>query len=274
MKIAIPNKGRMSEPAVELLREAGIKVDITRGLLSKFKDIDILFVRAQDIPEYVQDGAADLGVTGRDVVLESGAKVNILMSLGFGKAKLVVAVPKNSKIKSLKDITSGLKVATEFPNLTKKFFKKINKKVEVVNVSGATEITPYLGISDIIVDLTSTGTTLEMNNLKVISEIMETEAILIGNKKYKDENMVLSLSSVIFAKNKRYIMVNVPVEKLEEIKRIIPGMESPTVMSLAESDYVAVHSVIDEDEIFSVIKKLKKAGGKDILVLPIERVVK
>ena len=231
-------------------------------------------MRAQDIPEYVQDGAAELGITGRDVVMESGARVNTLMNLGFGKAKLVVAVPKNSKIKSLRDIKSGLRVATEFPNITKKFFKNINKKMEVVTVSGATEITPYLGISDIIVDLTSTGSTLEMNNLRIISEIIDTEAVLIGNKKYKDENMVLSLSSVIFAKNKRYIMVNVPFRKLEEIKRIIPGIESPTVMNLAETGYVAVHSVIDEDKIFSVIKKLKKAGGKDILVLPIERVVR
>lgn len=273
MRIAVPNKGRLCEPCVRLLNEAGIRVDVNRGLMSRFKDIEVLYVRTQDIPEYVQDGAADLGITGVDLVLEKDAKVNVLMRLGFGKARLVAAAPKNSKIKSLRDVTSGMRVATEFPNLTKSFFRKLGRKVEVVVVSGATEITPYLGVADLVVDLTSTGSTMEMNNLQIIGEVLETEAVLIGNKNYRDETMMLSLGSVIAAKNKRYIMVNVPKKRLEEVKRIIPGMESPTVMDLAEEGFVAVHSVVNEADVFKIVNKLKKVGGKDILVLPIERLV-
>lgn len=275
MRIAVPNKGRMSEACINLLSEAGIKVDCGRGLLSRYKDIEVLFVRTDDIPEYVQDGAADLGITGMDLVRERNARVNVLMKLGFGRARLMVAVPKKSGIKSVKDVRKGMRVATEFPNLTKKYFSKLKKRVEVVTVSGATEVTPYLGVSDLIVDLVSSGSTLELNNLRPIAEVMETEAVLIGNKDFRDaDNMILSLGSVLEAKDKRYVMVNVPASKIREVKRIMPGLESPTILNLAEEDYVAVHSVISDQDVFKTIKKLKRIGGKDILVLPIERLVR
>ncbi|MBM3309712.1 MAG: ATP phosphoribosyltransferase [Candidatus Altiarchaeales archaeon] len=274
LKIAIPNKGRLSKPALALLNEAGIKVESGRQLFCKCGDIEILFVRANDIPEYVQDGAADLGITGIDIVKETEARVNVLLKLGFGRSKLVVASPKNSSINSKKDIKNGLRVATEFPNLTKKYFKKIGKKARILKVSGATEITPYLGVADLIVDLSSTGTTLELNNLRAIDTLLETEAVLIGSKKYIRHSIATSLKSVIDAKGMRYLMVNVPVKKLEMVKKTIPSMESPTIIDLAEKNYKAVHTVVQSSQIHDLIHNLKKLGCKDILVLSIESLVK
>jgi ATP phosphoribosyltransferase len=273
LKIAIPNKGRLSKPALALLNEAGIRVESGRQLFYKCGDIEILFVRANDIPEYVQDGAADLGITGIDIVKETEARVNILLKLGFGRSKLVVASPKNSGINSKKDIKNGLRVATEFPNLTKKYFKKLGKKAKIVKVSGATEITPYLGVADLIVDLMSTGTTLELNNLQAVDTLLETEAVLIGSKKYAKHSIVTSLKSVIDAKGMRYLMANVPVKKLEQVKKTIPSMESPTIIDLAEKNFKAVHTVVKASQIYDVIHALKKLGCKDILVLSIESLV-
>lgn len=273
IRIAIPNKGRLSEPALKLLNEAGIKVDSGRQLFCKSGDIEILFVRAGDIPEYVQDGAADLGITGMDMVKETGARVNILLKLGFGSSRLVVAAPKNSNIKSRRDIKNGLRIATEFPNLTKKYLKKIKKRLSIVKVSGATEVTPYLGVADLIADLTSTGTTLELNNLSIIDCILETEAVLIGSKKYAKHTLVTSLRSVIDARGMRYLMANVPTSKLAEVKKTIPSMESPTIIDLAEKEYKAVHTVVQGKQVYDVIHNLKKLGCKDILVMPIERLV-
>lgn len=273
VKIAVPNKGRLNGPVVELLNKAGIRVDSSRKLVSRYKDIEVLFVRTQDIPELVRDGAAELGITGLDLVEETGADVKVSLKLGFGRTRLVLAAPKNLGLRSPKDVKVGVKVATEFPKLTAKYFKQLGKKVEIVTVSGATEVTPYLGVADLIVDLVSTGTTLELNNLKIIDTIMDSEAVLISNKSYRNDNMAVSLSSVINAQSKRYIMVNVPRKNLAKVEKIIPGMQSPTVMDLADGNFVAVHSVVDEDKVFATIKKLKMIGCKDILVLPIERLV-
>lgn len=273
VKIAIPNKGRLNAPTVELLKRAGIRIDSSRKLVSRYKDIEVLFVRTQDIPELVQDGVANLGITGLDLVKEQRSDVKVSLRLGFGRTKLVVAVPKSLKIKSVNDIKSGMKVATEFPKLTSKYFKKLKKKVEIVKVSGATEVTPYLGVADLIVDLVSTGITLELNNLRIIDTILESEAVLISSKKYTNDNIAVSLASVLNAQGKRYLMVNVLKTKLKIIGKIIPGMQSPTVISLADSKYVAVHSVVDEDKVFATIRKLQNIGCKDILVIPIERLV-
>jgi ATP phosphoribosyltransferase len=274
LRIAIPNKGRLSEPALRLLNEAGITVDSGRQLFCRSGDVEILFVRAGDIPEYVRDGAADLGVTGIDMLKETEADVPVLLKLGFGWSRLVVAAPKTSNIKSRKDIKNGMRVATEFPTLGKQYLKKIGRRAKIVKVSGATEITPYLGVADLIVDLSSTGTTLEMNNLAVIDCILETEAVLIGSRKYAKTPLVTSLKSVIEARGMRYLMANVPTSKLEAVKKAIPSMESPTVIDLAEKNFKAVHTVVKAKEVYDVIHKLKEIGCKDILVLPIERLVK
>jgi len=208
------------------------------------------------------------------MVEEAGARVDLLLKLGFGQSKLVVAAPENSGINSKKDIKNGVKVATEFPNLTKKYFNKIGRKVRIVKVSGATEITPYLGVADLIVDLSSTGTTLELNNLIVIDTLLETQAVLVGSRKYVKHSIVTSLKSVIDAKGMRYLMVNVPVKKLEMVKKTIPSMESPTIIDLAEKDFKAVHTVVKSSQVYDLIYNLKKLGCKDILVLSIESLVK
>ncbi|MFH1125888.1 MAG: ATP phosphoribosyltransferase [Candidatus Altiarchaeota archaeon] len=273
IKIAIPNKGRLSEPSLRLLNESGVKVESGRQLFCKSGDIEILFVRAADIPEYVQSGAADLGITGVDMIKETDARVNILLKLGFGSSRLVVAAPKNSSINTKRDIKNGMRIATEFPNLTKKYLKKIGRRLKIFKVSGATEITPYLGVADLIADLASTGTTLEVNNLKIVDYILETEAVLIGSRKYAKHSIVTSLKSVVDARDMRYLMVNVPVSRLEAVKKTIPSMESPTIIDLAEKGYKAVHTVVQKKQVYEVIHSLKKLGCKDILVLPIERLV-
>lgn len=274
IRIAIPNKGRLCEPSVKLLRDAGIRLEEGMRKTVTFDGNEILYARAQDIPEYVQDGAADIGITGFDQVMENKAKVDILLKLGFGGTSLVLAVPNNSKIKKPKDLPDGLRVATVFPHLTTQYFKRIGVKAKLVSVSGATEITPSLGVADIVVDLTSTGATLKENNLRIVDTILDSEAVLIANKKCKDRGLLLSIQSVMEARGRRYLMVNIPKNKLKKAIEIIPGLEAPTIVDLAEEGYVALQSVVDEEDVYKVIQSLKKIGGKDILVLPIERLVR
>lgn len=284
IKIAVPNKGRLHEPCIELLNRSGIEVQNSseRKLFASTVDqeIQILFVRAVDIPEFVYKGAADLGITGYDVVQEAGYEVKTLLDLDFGRARLVVAAPESAGIKSINDVKNGSKVATEFPALTKQFFEKQGKKVEIVRVSGAAEIAPHIGVADLIVDLTSSGTTLTVNKLKIVAEILQSKACLIGNKravqekKGKVESIILALKSVLSAKGKKLIMMNVPKKSLEAIKRIMPGMAGPTVSEVAaDVPMLAVNAVVDEKEVYSIISEAKKVGARDILVLPIERII-
>ena len=280
MIIAIPNKGRLSQPAIDLLIQAGIKPEFEERKLivpTNNPNISILYARARDIPEYVYMNAAQAGITGYDMVLESGVDVDILLKLGFGKAKLVVAVPAYSEIKSIEDL-DGKRVATEFKRITENFFKKKGIDVEVVKISGACENAPYIGIADAIVDLTSTGTTLRVNNLRVIETILETEAVLIANKKVRDcfeiKALVTSIKGVLNAKGMMYLIMNVPGNVLDEVKKIVPGLKGPTVMKiLSNEDLFAVHVVVHEDKLFEVLEKLKKVGARDILIIPIQRLV-
>lgn len=284
MKIALPNKGRLYEPCMQLFERAGLRpIDAgMRRLFAKTLDpeIDILFARAQDIPEYVQDGAADLGVTGYDLVMETRANVEVLLDLRFGVAELVLAVPSGSKIKAAGDLR-GKRVATEFPNLASRFFKEKGIGVKIVEVSGAAEMTPHVGIAEAIVDLTSSGATLAVNRLTIVERILSTSVRLIANKeslkqnRKKIDDILTALESVIQAEGKRYIMMNVPKEALEKVKEVMPGLAGPTVMQVeAGTPTVAVHAVVDEEDVFTIINELKRAGAKDILVVPIERMVR
>lgn len=274
----------MRDPSIRLLDTSGIKISYfeDRRLIAPTSDpeIQILFVRAWDIPEFVYNGIAELGITGLDVVREANYDVELLLNLNFGKAKLVVAVPEDSDIKKFEDIPENSKIATQFPRITKEFFEKRGKRVRIVKVSGATEISPHIGVSDLIADLKSTGATLRMNRLREIDEILETSAYLIANKnavmekKSKIEEIILALKSVIYAEGKKLIMMNVPRDILEEIKRIIPGMAGPTISEVAaDMPMVAVNAVVNENEVYQIITKAKKIGARDILVLPIERIV-
>ncbi len=279
MIIAVPNKGRLSEPAIELLKEAGIKIESSeRRLLVPTNNpkIEVLFARARDIPHYISNGSADVGITGYDMVVESDADVEIVLKLGFGKAKLVIAVPMDSEIKSVEDL-DGKRIATEFRNVAKKFLKNRGLNVRIVEVSGACENAPYIGIADAILDLTSTGTTLRVNNLRVVEEVLETEAVLIANrdamKKFEVKALVTSIQGVLNAKGMMYLMMNVPSKILDEVKKIVPGLKGPTVMKVEDGDMLAVHVVVQEDKLFEVLEKLKKVGARDILIVPIQRLI-
>jgi ATP phosphoribosyltransferase len=282
IRIAIPNKGRLHDPTVNLLKEAGLPVleGGTRKLFAKTTDPEItyLFARAADIPEYVQDGAADVGITGLDLIDETESDVEVLLDLKFGGANLVLAVPEDSNISSATDL-QGMRVATEFPNITAKYFKNLGVDIEVIKVSGACEMTPHVGIADAIVDISSSGTTLVTNHLKMIEKVFTSSVYLIANKKTRADNEKIeqiqtAVESVLRAKGKRYLMMNVPESQLETVKKVLPGMAGPTVMKVeSDNSILAVHAVVDASSIFATVGELKKAGAKDILVVPIERMM-
>ena len=284
IRIALPSKGRISDPSVQLLGKAGIGVKDTanRKLFSETYDeeISVMFTRAADIPEFVADGAADLGITGMDLIEENEADVEILEDLNFGSAKLVLAVPEDSPINDISDIKNGAVVATEFPHLTEKFLKNRGIDAKIVELSGSTEIAPFIGVADIISDLTSTGTTLKMNHLKIIGTIIESSIKLIANKKsFKDKNEKVDairtgIKGVLDAEGKKLVMMNVAEEFLEDVKMAMPGLTGPTVSNvLSNKGIMAVHAVVDEKDVFNLVNKLKKIGARDILVVPIERII-
>ncbi|WP_408956718.1 ATP phosphoribosyltransferase [Natrinema sp. 74] len=284
MRIAVPNKGRLHEPTIDLLERAGLHLEngADRKLYADTVDPDVtvLFARAADIPEYVADGAADLGITGFDQVCEARVDtVSELLDLEFGRCRLVLAAPEDGDIESVDDL-AGKIVATEFPNITEDFFADTGVEPDIVEVSGATELTPHVEMADAIVDITSTGTTLKMNRLAVVDEVLESSVRLFGRddilEEPKVEEVRTALSSVKHAEGKRYLMMNVPQERLEDVRDVIPGMGGPTIMEIADEgdeEKVAVHAVVNESDVFETITEVKAAGASDILVTEIERLV-
>ena len=284
LKIAVPSKGRISNPSIDILEKAGLglKDNNNRQLISKThnKNIDIMFARASDIPEFVSDGIVDMGITGIDLIQESESDVIELLDLNFGQTKLVLASPEESEINSINDLTSEMTIATEFPTLTKKFLEKHGLKSKIVKLSGSTEIAPFIGVSDLITDLTSTGTTLKMNHLKIIDTILESTIVLITNENALNEKKTLveavnrSIKGVIDAFGKKLIMMNVKAKDLEEVRKLMPSMEGPTVSEvLSKEKVVAIQAVVDESQVFELVNDLRNAGAKDILVVPIERII-
>lgn len=284
IRIALPSKGRISGPAVEILEKAGIGLidNSNRKLFSHTFDpeITVMFTRAADIPEYVKDGAADIGITGYDLVKENGADVEVLEDLNFGHTRLVIAAPESSDFKTAEDLKRVTTVATEFPNLTKEYFEEKNISARIFSLSGATEVAPLIGVADVISDLTSTGTTLKMNHLHEIDTILESSVVLIANKdSIKDnyekiEAIKTGIIGVIQAEGKKLIMANVKKEDLQSVQEAMPGMSGPTVSEIyGNENMVAVHSVISEKEVFETINKLRILGAKDVLVVPIERIL-
>ncbi len=284
VRLAIPNKGRIAAPVMELMEKSGLHLldKGDRRLISRTPDphIEVLFARPIDIPEYVANGAADLGITGRDMVCEREVDVEELLDLKFGEASLVVAVREEDPAGTLGDL-AGKKVATEFPVIATGFFREEHIPVTIVPVGGACEVTPYLGIADAILDLSSSGDTLRSNRLRVIRKVLDTSTILIGNrqakvsKAEKIEEVVLALESVIRARGQCYLMMNAKRACLEEIANVLPGLSGPTVMEVAShDDLVAVHAVVSEDRVYRLINRLKRAGARDILVMSIERMIR
>ena len=285
LRIALPNKGRLSQDARELFTDAGLEIRaagpraLTASLGGEFQ---ALFVRAQDIPEFVADGAADAGVTGFDLIQESGRALDELADLEFGRCRLAVAAKEDSGIMTLDDIGNGMRVATVFPQITKRFFAERGAKVEVVPVSGAAEIAPHIGIADVIVDLVSTGSTLRVNGLRELATVLESTSRLVSTPAVRADaarsralgELVAALNSVLAARGKRYVMANVPRARLDEVKRVVPGLNGPTVIDIMNGgEHVAVHSVVNAATIYRTIADLKALGAEGILVTRIERLM-
>ncbi|MCC6244950.1 MAG: ATP phosphoribosyltransferase [Gemmatimonadaceae bacterium] len=290
LRIALPNKGRLSEDTRTLFNDAGLEVRSSgeRALRAALGDeFEAIFVRAQDIPEFVADGAADAGVTGWDLVSESERPLTSLLDLGFGKCRLVVAARDDAGISNIDQIGSPsqpARVATVFPRITARYFAERGRPVEIVPVSGAAEIAPHLGIADIVVDLTSTGSTLRVNGLREMDTVMVSTAHLItvqGGPRQGDparaqelDELVTALSSVIRARSQRYLMANVPRVALDDVRAVLPGLNGPTVIEIADNGpFVAVHAVVKADTSYRTIAQLRALGAEGILVTRIERLV-
>jgi ATP phosphoribosyltransferase len=286
LKIALPNKGRLAEDTRELFEDAGLPIRargdraLTASLGGEFEAI---FVRAQDIPEFVADGAADAGITGWDLVCESERELDVRLDLEFGRCRLVVAAREESGIERIDEIDAE-RVATAFPRVARRFFERLGRRVEIVPVSGAAEIAPHLGIADIVVDLTSTGSTLKVNGLREVATVLESTARLVtrvGNgaavdaDKYRAlDDLAGALESVLRARGQRYVMANVPRAALDRVKEVLPGLNGPTVIDILNGgQHVAVHAVVPETAIFRTIAQLKALGGAGILVTRIERLM-
>ncbi len=283
MRIAVPNKGRLHEPTIDLLERAGLHLEngADRKLYADTVDPDVtvLFARAADIPEYIADGAAELGITGVDQVHEAGTeRVTELLDLAFGRCRLVLAAPEDGPIDRVEAL-EGKTVATEFPTITRRFFAERGIEPTIVEVTGATELTPHVEMADAIVDITSTGATLKMNRLAVIEEVLSSSVRLFAHEDVAEASKVqeirTALASVLAADGKRYLMMNAPADRLEEIRSVLPGLGGPTIMDIANGDgeTVAVHVVVDERDVFETITEVKKHGASGILVTEIERLV-
>jgi ATP phosphoribosyltransferase len=298
LRIALPNKGRLADDARELFNDAGLEVRARgdRALTASLGDeFEALFVRAQDIPEFVADGAADAGITGWDLVAESDRALDVLLDLEFGRCRLAVAATEESGIGSAGQIPVGARVATSFPRLTRRFFEGLDHAIELVPVTGAAEIAPHIGIADIIVDLVSTGSTLRVNGLHEIATVLESTARLIApvgttgvsttspnsadtltrrTKVRALGELSAALASVIRARGKRYVMANVPKDRLDEVRRVLPGLNGPTIIDILNGGtYVAVHAVTPAATIYRTVTELKTLGAEGILVTRIERLM-
>ena len=281
LKIAIQKSGRLSESSLKLLKECGIEFD---NGLNKLKaeafnfPLEVFFLRDDDIPQYVEDGVADIGIVGENVMLEKNRSVKLVDKLGFGKCRLSIAIPKDQKYKSIKDF-NGKRFATSYPIILAEYLKKNKIKAEIQEISGSVEIAPGIGLADAICDLVSSGSTLFTNGLKEVEVILKSESVLIANKKLKKEQqdilnkLLFRINAVRKSKNTKYILLNAPNNKLETICKILPGMKSPTIIPLAEKGWSSVHSVVEEDQFWEIIEKLKSNGAQGILVVPIEKMI-
>ena len=287
LRIALPNKGRLAQDTRELFAEAGLEVRAAseRALTASLGgEFEAIFVRAQDIPELVSDGAADVGITGLDLIEESGRLAEARLDLGFGRCRLAVAARDESGIGSIDDLPEGARVATTFPRVTERYFRDAGKRVEIVPISGAAEIAPHLGIADIIVDLVSTGSTLRVNGLREVETILTSTAHLMvaasrggwdAAKRDALDELTTALESVVAARNQRYLMANVPRARLEEVRQVIPGINGPTVIDIMNGgEHVAVHAVVPAASVYRTITRLKALGGQGILVTRIERLMR
>ncbi len=282
LRIAVQSKGRLYDETMELLGEAGIKLTaVKRTLLVPSRNflVELLFLRDDDIPESVARGTADIGIVGLNEVLEKKQNVEIIKNLGFSKCRLALAIPKKNQYDGV-EWFNGKKIATSYPHILEDFLKKNNINADIHVISGSVEIAPGIGLADAIFDIVSSGSTLVSNNLVEVENVLSSEAVLIGNPKKLEESKQQILEELLFrieavkaAENKKYVLMNVPREKLDEVVAILPGIKSPTILPLADENWCSVHTVIQEKHFWEIIGKLKAAGAEGLLVLNIEKMV-
>jgi ATP phosphoribosyltransferase len=278
LRLAVPNKGRLQEPTIALLRDAGLVFeDGTRALVAHAENfpLDILFVRTEDVLEFVGDGVADLGITGTNLLREAGAELPVRLELGYGRCRLDAAVPLDSPAQSL-DALAGMRLATSHPNSTRRFFAEAVTAVEIVPISGAVEVAPRMGLADGIVDLVSSGSTLVMNGLRSVGTLYASQAILVSRPRLEigpADDLVTMLEAVIAGRRRKYVMMNAPLTALAAVEALLPGLESPSVIPLAHEGMVAVHAVVGADDIWGLLPRLRAAGASGILVVPVEKLL-
>ena len=282
LKIALQRSGRLSEPSVDLLRKCSIGFETGQGKLRSMAynfPLEILFLRDDDIPQYIEDGVADAGIVGENILSEKGSHVSRIERLGFGKCRLSLAVPRAFEYKSIEGL-NGKQIATSYPRILSQFLERNSVRSEIHTISGSVEIAPSIGLADAICDLVSSGSTLFSNGLKEVERVMDSEAVLVSRPDL-DAGLDAILRSLLFrikavnaARENKYILLNSPNDKLEEIKDLLPGIKSPTVLPLALSGWSSVHSVINENDYWEIIEKLKAAGAQGILVVPIEQMIR
>ncbi|MDA6071764.1 ATP phosphoribosyltransferase [Flavobacterium sp. AC] len=281
LKIAIQKSGRLNEESIQILRDCGISInngnDQLKAEASNFP-LEVLYLRNSDIPQYLIDGVVDLAIVGDNLLVEKGKHIEVIQKLGFSKCKVSVAVPKTFEYNSIQDL-AGLRIATSYPNTVNEYFNSFGLSVDIHQISGSVEIAPNIGLADAIVDIVSSGSTLFKNNLREVEVILKSEAVLAVSPKVSPEiqkhidTLKFRIQSVLRARNSKYILMNVPNAKIDQIGKILPVLRSLTVLPLAQEGWSSVHSVIDKDTFWDVIDKLKEAGAEGILVCPIEKMV-
>jgi len=289
VKLALQREGRLSRNSTELLETVGLQFDNYRQRLfaaCRNFDLELLFVRDDDIPEYVADGVVDLGIVGQNLVREyvrsedGTGRVTEVLPLGFGFCSFVIAVPNDSDVQHASDL-AGSKVATSYPNSARAYFKEQGVTVQIIPISGSVEITPTLGVAQAVAELTATGSTLRLNDLREIDTIYTSEAVLVANtvsleqpdKRRTIDRLVVRLRAALAARSYKYIMMNAPRSALDEITRLTPGLKSPTIVDLGDPDWVAVHTVVHAETFWDVIERLRELGASEMLITPIESMV-
>ena len=282
LRIAVQKKGRLSDDSLKLIKECGISFSKSGGTLKAEAynfPLEFLFLRDDDIPGYVQDGVADIGIVGENEHVEKRKNVNIVKRLGFSKCRLSIGMLKNAEYNGLQDLQNS-KIATSYPNLLQDWLDEKKIKAEIHEISGSVEIAPSIGLADAICDIVSTGSTLISNGLKEVEKIFKSEALLISDKNLSEEKKIIldrllfRMQAVMEAKNSKYITLNAPNTAIDAIIKILPGVKSPSVTPLYQKDWSSIHSVVDENEFWPIIETLKNAGAEGILVLPIEKIIK
>ena len=281
LKLAIQKSGRLSDDSIKLLKDCGIDLHNVKDRLKTDADnfpLEIFFLRDDDIPQYVEDGVADIGFVGENVVYEKNKKIEVVEKLGFGKCRLSIGISRNENYINTSYLNNK-KIATSYPIIVEKFLKENNITAEIHEISGSVEIAPGIGLANAICDLVSSGSTLFMNGLKEVETILQSQAVLVKNKNLDTSKqqllnkLLFRIQSVKKAKNNKYILLNAPNNKLKEIIALLPGMKSPTVLPLATEGWSSVHSVLNENEFWDIIEQLKAQGAEGILVVPIEKMI-